>query len=59
MKNIIIKIKLKLINYVQEKHNKYSHIFNICIERIIFQDSIYDDIINEKFREMLQDISII
>ena len=28
----------------------------LCIERIIFQDSIYDDLINIRFRELLQKI---
>ena len=31
----------------------------LCIERIIFQDSIYDDIINQEFRKLLEEISII
>lgn len=30
----------------------------LCIERIIFQDSIYDDMINVNFRKILEDISI-
>lgn len=31
----------------------------LCIERIIFQDSIYDDMINVNFRKILQEISVI
>ena len=31
----------------------------LCIERIIYQDSIYDDMINEEFRKILKDVSII
>lgn len=38
-------------NYENEK--------GLCIERIIYQDSLSDDIINEKFREILKEISIL
>ena len=31
----------------------------LCIERIIFQDSIHDDILNENFRKLLEEISVI
>ena len=31
----------------------------LCIERIIYQDSIYDDLINEEFRKILKDVSVI
>lgn len=31
----------------------------LCIERIIFQDSIYDDMVNVNFRKILEDISIL
>ena len=31
----------------------------LCIERIIFQDSIYDDIVNVNFRKLLEEISVI
>jgi len=29
----------------------------LCIERIIYQDSIYDDLINEEFRNILKNVS--
>ena len=31
----------------------------LCIERIIYQDSIYDDKINEEFRDVLKSVSVI
>lgn len=31
----------------------------LCIERIIYQDSIYDDLINEEFRKILKSVSVI
>lgn len=37
----------------------YEHEKALCIDRIIFQDSIYDDEINEKFRDILRDVSMI
>ena len=53
------KHKNKIDKLCSRKTYQYENEDALCIERIIFQDSIYDDIINEKFRKMLQDISII
>ena len=53
------KNKTKIDKLCSRKTYGYENEEALCIERIIFQDSISDDIINEKFREMLQDISII
>ena len=39
--------------YQYEKEN------GLCIERIIYQDSIYDDLINEEFRKILKSVSVI
>lgn len=57
----------KYYNKHQAKINKlcsrttyeYEKEKGLCIERIIFQDSIYDDIINVKFRKLLEEISMI
>lgn len=41
------------------KTYKYENEDALCIERIIFQDSKKDDLINEAFRELLKEVSII
>lgn len=53
------KNKIKIDKICSRKTYQYEKEDALCIERIIFQDSIYDDIINQKFRKLLQDISVI
>jgi len=38
---------------------KYENKKALCIERIIYQDSIFDDKINEEFRDVLKSVSVI
>jgi len=47
--------------YINKICYRTTYLYNekgLCIERIIYQDSIYDDKINEEFRKILKEISI-
>lgn len=58
-KKYYLKHKKEIDQLCSRKTYKYENEEALCIERIIFQDSKKDDLINEAFRKILINVSII